>query len=67
MVVCWMAAKFFQSPFNIPPPLDGNQKFSILKKGVSLCYHFGKIKKFNLHLLSWAAEKFRSPSNGVDV
>jgi hypothetical protein len=59
--------QIFSVTIQYTPPLDGNQNFSILKKGVSLCYHFGKIKKFNLHFLSWAAEKFRSPSNGVDV
>jgi hypothetical protein len=43
-----MVIELFQLPFDTPPRSNGNRNFSITKRGVSMCYHFGKIKKIQL-------------------
>ncbi len=48
VLVFRMVTEFFQSPSNTPPPSNGDWNISIAKRGVGVCYYFGKKPLFSL-------------------
>ncbi len=51
----WFFFKNIQSPFNIPPPSNGNWK------GWGMCYHFGEKKSSPILHLKWSKNFNRHP------